>query len=273
MSETLSESETAAAMSVSAGPWRCPRCGYDARQAALGDRCSECGTALDESSLRPPWLTVDALSRFDGAGGLGVLGGVLLALFPVFAAAAMAMTVFIRPAAVVGLLCAMLQGLQVAHVSAMRMVASAAGDDQRLSRLGRLAWWRLGLSVGLVGLAGMVGMQVIPFPIFSNRVPPPVFGVIGTQGILVAGLAVCDIRLTLGVGSLARRGMGAVLWWHRGVLWVAPALIGIMAAISLIPVAGWVTGIAGWGLVMAAVFGVLASAAGHMRRVARGDTE
>ncbi len=267
---TVSEVATAAFAPAEPGrPWRCPRCGYDAREAALGDRCSECGTELDAASIRPPWLTPNALSHFDGAGGLGVLGGVLLALFPMFAGAALGMTVLIGPVAATGLLGAMFLGMQIIPVVAIRMFAAAAADDPRISRLGCVAWWRLGLIVGVVGLAAMVGTGAVAFPIFSSRVPPTMLGVIGTQAILVSGVAVCDIRLTLGVGSVARRGMGGIRWWHRGVLLAAPALIGLMAAISLLPLAGWAVGITGWGLVMAAVFGVLASASGRMRRLER----
>ena len=46
--------------------------------SSIGDRCSECGKALDVRSVRPAWAVGDGPARLQRAADLGLLGNLML---------------------------------------------------------------------------------------------------------------------------------------------------------------------------------------------------
>lgn len=63
-------------------PWRCATCRHDATGLIIGMACPECGSPLNEASIRPAWLEPRSLRRIRLASRIAIAATFSLAFFP-----------------------------------------------------------------------------------------------------------------------------------------------------------------------------------------------
>ncbi len=250
-----------------ARPWRCPSCRYAVHQAVIGDRCSECGKALDVRSVRPAWAVGDGPARLQRAADLGLLGNLMLVvgflvalLLLVFKA-----TSIIIPFALVAAVSASF----MFHWSATSRIGRIGLPDRSVARLRVMAPWRLTAAVTgaalLVASAWLAPIEMASNPWWQQRNVMILSFHLGLV-VVSATIATSDIMLARRIDTIWRQWMLPPVWWHRPLMTAAFLGLAAVAVLSVTSVTNWFLALMGFGMVNAVTCTVLAIVSRQVRR-------
>jgi hypothetical protein len=237
----------------------CAGCGYDLRGRMVGDKCPECGTAIEQ--LAPPWWNIRSLTRIERAALWAKRASLalLLAMLVIGALQLMPlMSLMSWSEGTVGgyalaLLLVLLCGQVVTQVHAVETVARQPIGDGNRRRLRAVNAVRV-----LVGIA----VAFVAAGQFSNAISLP-------SGALIA-LWISATILLAGADFLAMNACNALMveirWSdtraNEALTSIAAAMLFLAAASTLMPFCGWLFAPFLW-------FGGLAIAFRGLERFAR----